>query len=101
MAELFFTLIIRAAWIDCINADLLDNNQSIQISWKKGKNVVTGATGTAVGTGASNTQKIVNALGTTASMPHCYVINIKQAYIRIGIFLPKRNWICFTSKKRL
>ena len=37
-------------------ADLLDNNQSAQISWKKGPNVVTGATGVAVGTGASNTK---------------------------------------------
>ena len=46
-------------------ADLLDNNLSAQIPWKKGPNVVTGATGTALGTGASNTQKIVNALGTT------------------------------------
>jgi len=45
--------------------DLVTNNQSAQISWKKGHNVVTGASGTAVGTGASNTQKIVNALGTT------------------------------------
>jgi len=45
-------------------SDLLDNNLSPQIIWRKGKNVVTGATGVDVGTGVSNTQKIVAAFGT-------------------------------------
>lgn len=45
--------------------DLVNSSQSAQISWKKGKNIVTGASDIAVGTGASNTQKIVDALGTT------------------------------------
>lgn len=47
------------------SVDLLNNDASTQISWKKGKNIITGATGVAVGTGASNTQAIVNAQGAT------------------------------------
>ena len=43
----------------------MTNVGSTQISWKKGKNIVTGATGVAVGTGATNTQAIVNAQGAT------------------------------------
>ena len=74
------------------NADLLDNNQSTQISWKKGKNVVTGATGTAVGTGASNTQKIVNALGTTGQ----YAALLCYKY-KTGIY---KDWY-LPSKKEL
>ena len=39
------------------------SDQGTGISWKKTKNVLTGATGNAVGTGLSNTQKIVAAQG--------------------------------------
>jgi len=42
-------------------------DQGTGISWKKGVNKVTGATGTAVGTGASNTTTIVAALGSTGT----------------------------------
>ena len=40
---------------------------STQIAWTAGAKAVTGATGVAVGTGASNTQLIVNAQGHTTS----------------------------------
>jgi hypothetical protein len=43
------------------------SDQGTGIKWKKGLNKLIGATGTAVGTGAANTQKIVDSLGTTGS----------------------------------
>ena len=43
-------------------------DQGVQNSWNKnGKNIITGATGTAIGTGLSNTKKIVTAQGTTGN----------------------------------
>lgn len=42
-------------------------DQGTGISWRNGSNVVTDATGTAVGDGKSNTNKIVNAQGKTGT----------------------------------
>lgn len=41
----------------------VESDQGTQISWKKGPNTVTGATGVAVGTGQDNTNKIIAAMG--------------------------------------
>ena len=43
------------------------NDQGTGIAWYNGKNVVTSATGTAVGTGNANTTKIVNKQGKTGN----------------------------------
>jgi len=71
-------------------ADLLTNNQSAQISWKKGPNVVTGASGVAVGTGASNTQKIVNALGSTGQYAALLCDKYKSGIYK-DWYLPSKN----------
>lgn len=42
-------------------------DQSTGIAWDKGKHFLIGATGKALGTGKKNTNKIVNALGTSGS----------------------------------
>lgn len=42
-------------------------DQSAGVRWDKGNHFLIGATGKAIGTGKKNTNKIVNALGTTGS----------------------------------
>lgn len=80
-------------------ADLLDNTQSAQISWKKGSNVVTGATGVAVGTGASNTQKIVNALGTKGQYAALLCYKYKSGIYK-DWYLPSKNELDLLYQQR-
>ena len=44
-----------------------ETDQGTGIAWRKNKNIVTGATGTAVGTGLSNTKAIVAAQGSSGN----------------------------------
>src|SRR5262249_9119793 len=43
------------------------SDQGTQIAWNNGKNMVTGATATAIGSGAANTQSIINTQGGNGS----------------------------------
>jgi len=64
-------------------------DQSVSIAWHNLNNVVTGATGTAIGTGKSNTQKIIIAQGNGA-----YAAMICANYIYGGKndwFLPSKD----------
>lgn len=50
-------------YLEAAPGDWYDNNYDNWIPWYNGNYVVTGATGNAIGTGMSNTQKIVNIQG--------------------------------------
>lgn len=70
--------------------DLVTSGSSTQISWNNGKNIVTGATATAVGTGASNTQKIVDAQGATGEYAALLCYNYKKGEYK-DWYLPSKN----------
>jgi len=66
-------------------------DQSAGIQWYNGSYVTTGATGTAVGTGASNTTTIISAQGGT---PTNYAAGLARAYAGGGYvdwFLPSKD----------
>lgn len=70
--------------------DLVTSGSSTQISWNNGKNIVTGAIGTAVGTGASNTKKIVDAQGATGDYAALLCYNYKKGEYK-DWYLPSKN----------
>jgi hypothetical protein len=66
-------------------------DQSAGIRWHNGTNSITGATGRAVGTGATNTTTIIDAQGATATD---YAAGLARAYAGGGYddwFLPSRD----------
>jgi len=66
-------------------------DQSARIQWYNGSYVTTGATGTAVGTGASNTTTIISAQGGT---PTNYAAGLARAYAGGGYgdwYLPSKD----------
>jgi uncharacterized protein DUF1566 len=71
-------------------ADLLTSTENTQVAWKHGPNVITGASGIAVGTGASNTSAIVAAIGSKGQ----YAALLCSKY-KVGIYqdwyLPSKN----------
>ena len=50
-------------YLEAATEDCSDDNNDYLIQWVSGEFIVTGATGTSIGTGMSNTQKIVDILG--------------------------------------
>ena len=66
-------------------------DQSSGIQWYNGSNVTTGATGTAIGTGAANTTAIISAQGATETS---YAAGLARAYTGGGYtdwFLPSKD----------
>ncbi|MDB4241849.1 DUF1566 domain-containing protein [Polaribacter sp.] len=66
-------------------------DQSSGIRWYNGINVITGATGTAVGTGSANTDAIINVQGATETS---YAAGLARAYTGGGYtdwFLPSKD----------
>lgn len=67
------------------------SDQSTGIRWYNGANTTTGATGTAIGTGLSNTNTIITSQGATATS---YAAGIARAYTGGGYtdwFLPSKD----------
>ncbi|MDA9333872.1 DUF1566 domain-containing protein [Polaribacter sp.] len=65
-------------------------DQSIALQWYNGIYVTTGATGTAIGTGAANTTAIISVQGTETS----YAARLARAYTGGGYtdwFLPSKD----------
>lgn len=79
--------------------DLLAGGSNPQIPWKHGPNVVTGASGTAIGTGASNTAGIIAALGDNGQ----YAAALCDKY-KVGIYkdwyLPSKAELNLLYKQR-
>lgn len=74
-------------------------DQRTGIQWYNGMYVLTGATGKAIGTGARNTRKIVNAQGTAQN----YAALVCSNYAGGGFtdwFLPSKNELNQLYKKR-
>jgi len=65
-------------------------DQGTGIAWKRGPNVVTGASGTAVGTGASNTDAIIAATGSTGNYAALLCSKYKAGIYK-DWYLPSKN----------
>jgi len=68
-----------------------DQSTGIGIQWYNGSNTITGATGTAIGTGLSNTNTIIASQGGTATS---YAAGLARAYTGGGYtdwYLPSKN----------
>jgi hypothetical protein len=75
------------------------NDQGTGISWKKGVNVITGASGIAIGTGKDNTQKIIDSLGSTGNYaaPLCWNYKVGQYQ---DWYLPSKAELNLLYKKK-
>ena len=68
-----------------------DQSTGIGIQWYNGSNTITGATGTAIGTGLSNTNTIITSQGGTATS---YAAGLARAFTGGGYtdwYLPSKN----------
>jgi hypothetical protein len=81
------------------NDDLVTSTNNTQIAWKSGPNVVTGASATAVGTGASNTATIVAAIGNKGQYAALLCSRFKVG-IYVDWYLPSKNELNLLYKQR-
>lgn len=65
-------------------------DQGTNVSWRKNKNVVTDATGTSVGSGLSNTQKIVAAQGNSGTYAARVCLNYEAGSFK-DWYLPSKK----------
>jgi hypothetical protein len=72
------------------DSDLVTSTNNTQIAWKVGLNVVTGATGIGIGTGASNTSKIIAAIGTKGQYAALLCSKFKSG-VYVDWYLPSKN----------
>jgi hypothetical protein len=63
-------------YLEAAPGDFPGNNNDYRIQWWNGNYVETGATGIAIGTGMSNTQKIVNIQGEYTGAISCYAAKL-------------------------
>jgi hypothetical protein len=75
------------------------SDQGTGISWNNGSNVVTNATGTAVGTGLSNSRKIVNTQGSTGSYAALLCMQYKTGIYK-SWYLPSKDELNLLFQQR-
>ena len=76
-----------------------ETDLSTQVAWNNGQNIVTGATGVAVGSGKSNTKKIVAAQGKTTSYAALLCFQYKSEGFK-DWYLPSKNELNLLYQQR-